>query len=220
MKKIFFSLLVLAASMNIMAIDYTAKAKLTLRGVTSGEECYFVIAETNYTPLSALIGEMNMDYRSLALYVSADGKKYQTYAAASLNDIALGLMTSTETNYVITFSDVIGSMTLYDKATATPTPIVGGDSYAFTTDGTAATILDRFVINPSSVQTAFVCQVDGGLSFHGDIAYSGLVIYDENDQEVEPAFDLAVGEDKVVAIAAAGRYYIKNGDQKIFFVVR
>lgn len=221
MKKVIMSLLVLAASMTAMAA-YTSKATLTLTGTTSGETCELVIAATTDYSKADMCAIMNMDYRVVALYALEGTNKYQLYGDATISDLALGFMAGAETDYIIKATNVEGAenFVLYDAVSGVKTTLTDGTVYPFVTDGTAATILDRFVINPSHVQTAFVCQVAGGLSFHGDQAYTGLQVLDENDQVVEAAFDLAAGEDKFVAIAAAGRYYIKNGEQKIYFVVK
>lgn len=45
MKKLFISLLAIAATINIMAMDYTAKAKLTL--TSANATCTIIIGETN-----------------------------------------------------------------------------------------------------------------------------------------------------------------------------
>ena len=219
MKKVFFSLLVLAATMNVMAVDFTTKARLTVKGTTTNNSSYITVGTTaSAVDLNATLNTTN---RLVYLYVDADSKQYQTYIASpSLVDLPLVLQTYTDAQYTITASQVIGdALVLYDKATGKTKDMVEGATYTFEAAANSA-IADRFVINPSHVQTAFVCQVAGGLSFHGDQAYTGLQVLDENDVVVEAAFDLAAGEDKFVAIAAAGRYYIKNGEQKIYFVVK
>ncbi len=223
MKKVLFTLLVAAASINMMAQTVTSQVTLRLTGNTSakyGEVILAVVSDANPEAYCAPLYDGAFGSASVTAYALDGTNKYEIFTANSYADFALGIKTYTDTEYTFKATGVTGdALKLYDPTTGTVTELVENATYVFTAAANS-TIADRFVINPSNVQTAFVCQVAGGLSFHGDVAYSGLVIYNENGNEVEPAFDLAVGEDKFVTIAATGRYYIQNGDQKIFFVVR
>ncbi len=197
-----------------LAVDYTATAFITM----DGNQMKLRESATFSAGVDGTYSVTNLNENGISAYYG--GARYLQFATNDLEGLNLEIHAAVS-NETLTFSNVIGTLYLVDNVAKQCKPIVEGDSYTFTATA-GASVADRFYISKTEVvfQTEFVCQVDGGLSFHGDVAYSGLVIYNENGNEVEPAFDLAVGEDKFVAIAAAGRYYIKNGDQKIFFVVR
>ena len=144
MKKIVMMLLGVAATINVMAVDYTAKAIVTLQS-ESGYNCKLTLRQAaEYGALNGL--EMNMEGRFVALYALNGSTKLQTAQAADFTDVKLGLLTDASTNYTITVSSVAGSETLYlydgaDKAYA----LTEGASYNFTATA-SSTDEARFVI--------------------------------------------------------------------------
>ena len=90
MKKIVMMLLGVAATINVMAVDYTATAKVTLQG-ESGYTCQLTLRQAD--EYGALNGaEMNMDVRRVALYALNGAEKLQIAKAADLTDLQLGFM--------------------------------------------------------------------------------------------------------------------------------
>ena len=125
MKKIVMMLLGVAATINVMAVDYTAKAIVTLES-ESGYNCKLTLRQAaEYGALNGL--EMNMEGREIALYAinEADKLKLQVAQAADLEGVKLGLKTDASTNYTLTVSSVAGAETLYIWDNA-------GASYALT----------------------------------------------------------------------------------------
>lgn len=142
MKKLFISLLAIAATVNAMAaLSYEAKATLKLQSTTS-QTCEVTLAQMAGS-VSKYCAEMNMSGRKVALYAQANSKNYEIFAANDLEGAALGVMTDAGTEYTISFSDVIGTLYLADGNKYTP--IVNGGSYAFTAEANQ-TIADRFSI--------------------------------------------------------------------------
>lgn len=153
MKKIVLMLLGVAATINVMAIDYTAKAKVTLQA-TSGYSCNLMLSE--YAEAGALNGSvMNMEDRKVALYALNGTTKLQIAKGASLDGVKLGLLADASTSYTITVSAVEGTETLYIwDADSVSYALTEGASYTF---AAAANATDeaRFVIKKapmSSVQ--------------------------------------------------------------------
>ena len=144
MKKLFISLLAIAATINAMAIDYTAKAKITLNS-QNGESCYFTVGASADATISQYNAPMNMTNRVVAMYAISGAEKYQLFYAADLEGLALGLMTNAETNYTVNFSNVIGTLYLIDAVANKSILITEGGSYAFTAEANQ-TIADRFSI--------------------------------------------------------------------------
>lgn len=144
MKKIVLMLLGVAATINVMAIDYTAKAKVTLQA-TSGYSCNLMLSE--YAEAGALNGSvMNMEDRKVALYALNGTTKLQIAKGASLDGVKLGLLADASTSYTITVSAVEGTETLYIwDADSAAYALTAGASYTF---AAAANATDeaRFVI--------------------------------------------------------------------------
>ena len=114
MKKIFISLLMVAATMSAFAIDYSGKAKLTLTS-SDNKSCALTIAES--ADLSdglnnGYYAELNEEGKAVQFYVSFGGKKYQSFAssAATMQDLQLGVKTNASTTYTLTASNVTGSL--------------------------------------------------------------------------------------------------------------
>lgn len=130
MKKIVLSLLALAATMNIMAVTYSAKATITLESKSNYESCQIIIGESDELVAGLNNGEyaeINMDGRSVALYVEYDGVKYQHFASnpATMKNLTLKAKTNAAENYNLIISDVTGSFTL-KLGDAEPVAIAAG----------------------------------------------------------------------------------------------
>ena len=224
MKKVLFTLLVAAVSVNLMAQNVTSQVTLRLTGNTSakyGEVILAVVSDANPAAYCAPLYDGAFGAAKVAPYAFVDPAKYEIFTANSYSNFTLGIKTYKDTVYTFKASNVAGdAFVLYDILTGEKKDMKEGATYTFeiAAKDTTSTIEDRFIINP--IQTEFVCQVAGGLYFHGDQAYTGLQVLAENGDVVEAAFDLAKGKDKFVAIADTGKYYILNGEKKIFFVVR
>lgn len=152
MKKIVLMLLGVAATINVMAIDYTAKAKVTLQA-TSGYSCNLMLSE--YAEAGALNGSvMNMEDRKVALYALNGTTKLQIAKGVSLDGVKLGLLSDASTSYTITVSAVEGTETLYIwDADSAAYALTAGASYTF---AAAANATDeaRFVIKKAPLPTA------------------------------------------------------------------
>ena len=114
MKKIFISLLMVAATLNAMAVTYTGKAKLTLTS-SDNKSCALTIGES--ADLSdglnnGYYAELNEEGKDVQLYVSFGGKKYQIFASspATMQDLQLGVKTNASTTYSLTASSVSGEL--------------------------------------------------------------------------------------------------------------
>ena len=143
MKKLFISLLAIAATVNAMAaLSYEAKATLKLQSTTS-QTCEVTLAQMAGS-VSKYCAEMNMSGRKVALYVMDNSKNYEIFAANDLDGAALGVLTDEATEYTITFSDVIGKLYLVDGEKYIE--IVEGGSYTFKAEANQ-TIADRFSIS-------------------------------------------------------------------------
>lgn len=142
-------LLGIAATINVMAVDYTAKAVLKLEA-NSGYFCQLILRQAD--AFGTLNGApMNMDDRHVALYALNGAQPLSIAMAADLTNLPLGLMCDTSESYTITVSGVEGAQTLVLFDLADPNdikqyPLVNDAVIGFTAVA-GSTIEDRFVIN-------------------------------------------------------------------------
>lgn len=114
MKKIFISLLAIAATMSAMAQTFTGIAQLTLTS-NDNKSCTMSIAESEdlsdglNSGYYAILNESGYDVQ---LYVSYGGQKYQQFAsnAATMQNLQLGVKTNAAATYTLTASNVTGSL--------------------------------------------------------------------------------------------------------------
>ena len=149
MKKIVLMLLGVAATINVMAVNYTAKAKVTLE-TESGFSCDLMLSEA--AEYGALTGSvMNMEGRQVALYVLNGTTKLQIAKAADLDGVKLGLLANAATSYTLTVSSVAGSETLYiQDADSVSYALTEGAVYNFTAAANA-TDEARFVLKKAAL---------------------------------------------------------------------
>ena len=144
-------LLGVAATCSVMAVDYTAKAKVTLQS-ESGYSCNLMLSES--AEYGALAGSvMNFEDRKVALYALNGSDKLQIARAASLDGVQLGLLADGSASYTITVSAVEGAETLYIwDADSASYALTEGASYTF---AAAANATDeaRFVLKKAALPT-------------------------------------------------------------------
>ena len=151
MKKILLMLLGVAATINVMAVDYTAKAKVTISS-TSGYSCELTLRQADES--GALSGnEMYMVGMDVAWYALNGTMPLQIAKAADLEGVKLGLKADASTSYTLTVSAVEGAETLYIwDADSASYALTEGAVYHF---AAAANATDeaRFVIKKVALPT-------------------------------------------------------------------
>ena len=159
MKKILLSLLILAASLNVMATDF-AVATLTLKGNTSLEQGEVTLVKTDDPVASSYCAPLYINQYHVVMYALNGSEKYQIWANADLTNFPLGIQTYSDASYTITVSNVSGSetLTLYDVAENQTIALTAGQTYDFTAAANS-TIEDRFIINYVPAPTPSAPQV-------------------------------------------------------------
>ena len=114
MKKIFISLLMVAATLNAFAITYTGKAQLTLKSADN-KSCTLNLVESedlNAGLNDGRYAELNEEGKEVLFYVVYGGVKYSTFGsnAATMADLQLGIKTNASTTYTLTAKNVTGSL--------------------------------------------------------------------------------------------------------------
>ena len=181
MKKIMVMLFGVAVAINAMAVDYTAKAVVTLEA-ESGYSCTLTLRQAD--EYGALGGsEMNMEGRVVALYALNGETPLQIAKATDLTNVKLGLLTDASTNYTITVSSVEGSETLYihDYVADKDYALTEGAAYNFTATGSSDA---RFLIKKSVAASLNICFIDNKLQINDNPYSETIVIKDANGAEV------------------------------------
>ena len=208
MKKIVLMLLGVAATINVMAVDYTAKAKVTLQS-ESGYTCELMLSES--AEYGALTGSvMNMTDRKVALYALNGTTKLQIAKAADLSEVKLGFMGDASTSYTLTVSAVAGSETLYiwDGSDASYA-LTEGAVYNFTAAANA-TDEARFVLKKAALPA--VKQICFNYNVLTLTKYAGATVEVIADGATAPAVSATVAGDLAFDVdlnaQASGKYKV------------
>lgn len=222
MKKIMVLLLFVAVAINAMAIDFTAKAKVTLTAL-SGFSCNLMLSE--YPEAGALSGsEINMEGRKVALYALNGATKLQIVQATTITNLPLGLLTDASTDYTLSVSEVEGSetMKIYDKETGLYYDLTEGASYNFTATANT-TNEDRFVLNYAAPTPAEfeICFRDNQLQITANPYAENVVVKDANDTKVVDVAPVTPYQAIDLSAQAAGRYTVElAGGARKFIIVK
>lgn len=177
-------LLGIAATINVMAVDYTAKAKITVESST-GYSCIVRLSEA--AEYGALNGnEMYMEGRKIALYALNGTTKLENARAASLDGVKLGLMTDNGTDYTFTITNVEGSNPLYlMDAQGENHELTQGASFTIYDLPANSTIEDRFTLGrPSAPTPVYVAQVTTNDYGWASFSYNANLVAIENDLKI------------------------------------
>ncbi len=187
MKKIMISLLMVAASLNAMAVTYTGKAKLTLTS-SDNKSCTMTIAQSEELSAGLNNGyyaELNTEGKEVQLFVSFGGVNYQQFAsnAATMKDLQLGIVTNASTEYTLTATGVVGSLKI----------MIGGKQYDIVNGMNVALTLPansnlpatgdeaKYLVQPSAPAAPSICFNYNVLEISGHAGES-LVIKKGNSE--------------------------------------
>jgi len=211
MKKMILSLLAVAATMSAMAINYNAKATITLTS-PNNKTSKLIIAESDELAAGLNNGyyaELNTEGRDAALYVEYNGVKYMQFAAKSLDEMVLGTWFSDDAqdgDYTLTVSGVSGTETLKIKIGGETIELTSGTSKTLSRSALAAA---GNMVNPAP-SVPGICHQNGKLEI---TAYKGanvqVVEYDDNTKVAVPATDITLDYQEIdLANVAAGKQYV------------
>ena len=162
MKKIMISLLMVAATLNAMAITYSGKVKVRLTS-SDNQYCEAVVATSdalNDGLNNSYYAPFNDENKEVHLYVEFGSTRYAHFgsSAATMTNMPLIMKANSATSYTFTFSAMVGTIEIYDKEAGAN--IDKSQPYNFTIDAGEANsiIADRFIINyvPAPVAVASV----------------------------------------------------------------
>jgi hypothetical protein len=208
MKKIVLMLLGVAATINVMAVDYTAKAKVTLQAESGYTSELYLVQADEYGALDGT--ELNMTDRKVALYALNGTTKLQIAKAADLSELKLGFMGDASANYTLTVSQVEGAETLYIwDADSASYALTEGAVYHFTAAANASDEA-RFVIKKVAMPT--VKQICFNYNVLTLTKYAGATVEVIADGATAPAVSATVAGDLAFDVdlnaQASGKYKV------------
>lgn len=207
-----FSLLAIAATMNVMAITFDQKVKLY---ISDGQDSYYNVLGVSAD--GTVASPMNFTNRDFALYVKVNDNKYQNYTQASLDEVELGLMTNASTSYTLTATEVVGTPLTIKLLDGTIFTASEGASVTFTAEANQ-TEITGMVINPHAVPTEFkVCHQYGKIIVDNPTTEPMDVVLD-GEKIGEAAAQTFASE--VTVTAAAGQHTLEINNQTLIISVQ
>lgn len=165
MKKILLSVLTLALSVNLFAIDYTGRVTVA---IFDGSHLHNVtVAESSDVPSGQLLNGyytpiQDMASLNVAAYVSYNSVAYENIVLNSLKNTPLLVKANAATAYQLYFANLEGTITLYDTKTAQFVDMTS-NPYDFTIEASERDanniVANRFVINYVPAPTPSAPQV-------------------------------------------------------------
>lgn len=222
MKKVFLSLLVIAATMNVMAVTPISKAIITLKSVNGGQYAEVRVAEIAEYAEGVDVTN-SVEYSGEGALVHAyvmygdPAVKYEKFYAKSISNLQFGFKAKEgETEYLLSFKQVSGTIVLHDNSLGTSTTITADTDIPFVADAGAVND-ERFVLYYATPAEPSICHQYGVLTITSHVGET-LKVTDMDGVEViaEQVIDET---EKVIALDAltAGEQYkvILNGNVMI-----
>ena len=163
MKKIMISLLMIAATLNAMAITYTGKVQVVLRATSNNAACAVIVATSdalNDGLNPTYYAELNDEGKEVLAYVEYNSVRYEHFgsSAATMQNMPLVMKANASSEYRMNFYEMEGTIEIYDVVAGAN--IDKTQPYNFTIEDAQknSIIADRFIINyvpaptPSSPQ--------------------------------------------------------------------
>ena len=200
-------LLGIAATINAMAVDYTAQAMITITSST-GYYNSMIVQEAAIYGNSIVGAEMSFEGNGAFLYGISGSTKLQVVRGADLDGVQLGVKTDAGTEFTFTVSSVEGSNPLYFMDAQGDNHLLkNGASFTITNLAANSTIENRFslgrpsapaptgynvTLNGAGLATfsaAETTKIPDGLKVYqaGNIANAELVLNQVEDDEYIPA---------------------------------
>ena len=167
MKKLFASLLVLAATLNAFAITYTAKAKIVMKSGNGQSSTLYLIQSDDLTDgvNASYCGPIEMEGLEIALYATYKGVNYESFGSKDLSELTYGIKTNSSDSYTFTVSKVEGSETIVWKdGEGNDHALTEGASWTMTKAQVAAGFTTETAATPATPE---ICHRYGKLEVRG-----------------------------------------------------
>lgn len=221
-----FAIVTMSAMTLAASAATTARAKITVTSVGGGSDQLIVLEGTTYTPAyeSGADAEKLMNSGQayhINLYALGAGKNLAMLCTNDLTNTPLTFQSNTtETSYTMTFSNVTGTVKLYDDVTGTETVLANSGTYNFTCAANS-TIADRFFINyvPSAPE---ICHRYGKLQVTGSKDLTVKVLNMDGSATSIADTNITTNSQVEISLAglAAGQYKVEWNSQTLIIDVQ
>lgn len=203
----------------------TAKAKITITSVGGGSDALYLLEGTEYSAAFEdgkdveKIMNTGQSY-NINLYAVGAGKNLSMIYTNDLAETPLTFQSNeTETSYTMTFSNVTGTVVLYDQADNSYHTLANSETYNFTCAANS-TIANRFIINHAPL-AAGICHRYGKLQVSGSNGQN--VVVKNMDDSATSIGTVAITSDyQEIPLAglAAGQYKVEWNSQTLIIDVK
>ena len=196
---------------------FTAKAKITVSSSVGEQDELFLLEGSNYSSQYESGADISkLMNQGINLYAVSGNDNLYMVATNDLTNTPLTFRSNTsETAYTMTFSDVAGTVILYDAVTGSEILLANGGTYDFMC-ATDMMVSDRFYINYQV--TPQICHRYGTLQVSGS---NGMTVTVRNlDGSVTSIGSINITADyQVIDLTslASGRYQVDWNSQTLLF---
>ena len=226
MKTIKFLSVVAFCAMTLFATAATtAKVKITITSTGGGSDILYLLEGTDYS--SAFEDGKDVDKimnsgqtYNINLYAVCGGHNLSMLYTNDLAETPLTFQSNeTETDYTMTFSNVTGTVILYDQADNSYHTLANSGTYNFTCAANS-TIANRFIINHAPL-AAGICHRYGKLQVSGSNGQSVAVKnMDDSATSIGTVAITADYQEIDLAGLAAGQYKVEWNSQTLIIDVK
>ena len=217
---------VVALCVMAIALNAANVAKITVTSTGGGSDDLYIVEDTPFTPAyesgSDIEKMMNSGQAySINLYAVSAGKNLSMICTNDLTNTPLTFQSNTtETSYTMTFSNVSGTVKLYDAVTGTETVLANSGTYNFTCAANT-TIADRFFINyvPAAPE---ICHRYGKLQVTGSKDMTVKVLNMDGSATSIADTNITTNSQVEISLAglAAGQYKVEWNSQTLIIDVK
>ena len=227
MKTIKFLAIVAMCSMTLAAAAATtAKAKIVIAATdnsTDVDNLYILEGDTYsdaFDDGKDAIKIMNDGANAINLYAVLGGNNLQMCYTNDISNLPLTFASGSATDYTMTFSNITGTVKLYDAVTGTETVLANSGTYNFNCAANT-TIADRFFINyvPSAPK---ICHRYGALQVYGSKDMTVKVLNMDGTATSIADTNITTNSEVEIPLAglAAGQYKVEWNSQTLIIDVK
>lgn len=221
MKAMKFMAVVAMCAMTLAAsATKTAQAKIAISSTDGGDDALYIMENTdNSSAFEAgkdveKIMNTGQAY-NINLYAVLGGYNLSMVYTNDIANLPLTFKAGSATHYTMTFSNVYGTVKLYDKVTGTETTLANTGTYGFDCEANA-TLADRFVINRPAPAAPGICHYGDVLQVTGS---NGMTVKVHNMDDTDAMADVTITSDDqdidISALTADTQYKVVWNSQTL-----
>ena len=221
MKAMKFMAVVAMCAMTLAAsAAKTAQAKIAITSTDGGDDAVYIMENSdNSSAFEAgkdveKIMNTGQAY-NINLYAVLGGYNLSMVYTNDIANLPLTFKAGSATHYTMTFSNVYGTVKLYDAVTAQEITLANNGSYEFDCAANA-TLADRFVINRPAPAAPSICHYGDVLQVTGS---NGMTVQINNMDDTQAIAPVAITSDSqdidILGLTAGNQYKVVWNSQTL-----